>query len=196
MRLPQAAPAVICLSTAMARDARLCRGPLARSAPAGVMTASSRFVKRLADREEFLDERLGVFPAATATGADAEFVGERGRAIGHLNGVPKNELTAINQYFLHAKMLVDWGMGELGELEMQAIPPLREAIAFSESVSDYVGRELFEAILESEEEHVDWLETQLELIGKTGITSSRRCRHRKQYLPRIPGALESRWSRG
>ena len=107
------------------------------------MTASSRFVKRLADREEFLDERLGVFPAATATGADAEFVGERGRAIGHLNGVPKNELTAINQYFLHAKMLVDWGMGELGELEMQAIPPLREAIAFSESVSDYVGRELF-----------------------------------------------------
>ena len=133
------------------------------------MTASSRFVKRLADRGEFLDERLGVFPAATATGADAEFVDERGRAIGHLNGVPKNELTAINQYFLHAKMLVDWGMGELGELEMQAIPPLREAIAFSESVSDYVGRELFEAILESEEEHVDWLETQLELIGKTGI---------------------------
>ena len=55
------------------------------------------------------------------------------------------------------------------ELEMQAIPMLREAIAFSESVSDYVSRELFEDILESEEEHVDWLETQLELLGKTGI---------------------------
>ena len=139
--------------------------------------------------------------------------------IGHLNSVLKNELTAINQYFLHAKMLTDWGMGELGEtekkasidemhhadqlverilfleglpnlqdlgkllvgtdveeilqcdleLEMQAMPALREAIAFSESVSDYVSRELFESILESEEEHVDWLETQLELIAKTGI---------------------------
>ena len=139
--------------------------------------------------------------------------------IEHLNGVLKNELTAINQYFLHAKMLIDWGLGELGELEkkasidemhhadklmerilfleglpnlqdlgkllvgtdveeilkcdleleMQAMPMLREAIAFSESVSDYVSRELFEAIIESEEEHVDWLETQLELLGKTGI---------------------------
>lgn len=139
--------------------------------------------------------------------------------IRHLNGVLKNELTAINQYFLHAKMLADWGMGELAEterkasidemhhadelmerilfleglpnlqdlgklligtdveeilrcdleLEMQAIPTLREAIAFSESVSDYVSRELFRTILASEEEHVDWLETQLELVGRTGI---------------------------
>ena len=141
------------------------------------------------------------------------------KIIEHLNWALKNELTAINQYFLHSRMLKDWGMGELGEheykesidemqhadrlierilfldglpnlqelgklligenveeilkcdlaLEMAAMPVLREAVAYSESVSDYVSREIFEAILESEEEHVDWLETQIELIGKTGI---------------------------
>lgn len=141
------------------------------------------------------------------------------KIIEHLNRALKNELTAINQYFLHAKMLSDWGMGELGEherkesfdemrhadklierilfldglpnlqelgklligedvqeilecdlaLETAAMPVLREAVAYSESVADYVSREIFEDILESEEEHVDWLETQLDLIGKTGI---------------------------
>ena len=141
------------------------------------------------------------------------------KIVAHLNAVLKNELTAINQYFLHAKMFHDWGMEELGEkekkasidemrhadslierilfleglpnlqdlgalkigedveemlrcdlaLEMAAMPRLREAIADSEAVSDYVSRELFESILESEEEHVDWLETQLELIGRMGI---------------------------
>ena len=141
------------------------------------------------------------------------------KIIEHLNRALKNELTAINQYFLHAKMLSDWGMRELGEherkesfdemrhadklierilfldglpnlqelgklligedvqeilecdlaLEMAAMPVLREAVAYSESVADYVSREIFEDILESEEEHVDWLETQLELIEKTGI---------------------------
>ena len=141
------------------------------------------------------------------------------KIIEHLNWALKNELTAINQYFLHSRMLKDWGMGDLGEheykesidemqhadrlierilfldglpnlqelgklligenveeilkcdlaLEMAAMPVLREAVAYSESVSDYVSREIFEAILESEEEHVDWLETQIELIGKTGI---------------------------
>ena len=141
------------------------------------------------------------------------------KIIEHLNRTLRNELTAINQYFLHAKMLTDWGMGELGEherkesfdemrhadrlierilfldglpnlqelgklmigehvqeilecdlaLETAAMPTLREAIAYSESVADYVSREIFEAILESEEEHVDWLETQLGLIEKTGI---------------------------
>tara|TARA_R110002073_G_scaffold240560_1_gene402381 strand:- start:118 stop:594 length:477 start_codon:yes stop_codon:yes gene_type:complete len=55
------------------------------------------------------------------------------------------------------------------KLELQAIPDLREAIAYCESVQDYISRELFEEILESEEEHVDWLETQLSLIDKIGI---------------------------
>ena len=55
------------------------------------------------------------------------------------------------------------------KLELKAIPDLREGIAYCESVQDYVSRELLEDILESEEEHVDWLETQLSLIDKIGI---------------------------
>ena len=54
-------------------------------------------------------------------------------------------------------------------LEMEAVPDLKTAIEHSESVQDYVSRELFESILESEEEHIDWLETQLELIPKVGL---------------------------
>ena len=139
--------------------------------------------------------------------------------IDNLNRVLKNELTAINQYFLHSRMFKDWGLGALGEkehhesidemkhadrlierilfldglpnlqdlgrlrvgenvaemlrcdltLEMDAMPLLRECVAHAEGVGDFVTRELFEDILASEEEHVDWLETQLELIEKTGI---------------------------
>jgi len=139
--------------------------------------------------------------------------------IDHLNAVLKNELTAINQYFLHAKMLADWGLqamaahehGEsidemkhadslierilfleglpnlqdLGklmigqdvkeiiecdlQLEMDAMAPLRDAISHCEQVGDYVSRQLFRDILDSEEEHVDWLETQLGLIDKMGL---------------------------
>jgi len=139
--------------------------------------------------------------------------------IEHLNKVLKNELTAINQYFLHSRMYKDWGITKLADheyeesvdemkhadeliervlfleglpnlqdlgklrigenveemlqcdldLELDAIPDLRAAIAYCENHKDYVSRDLFDSILQSEEGHVDWLETQLELINKIGI---------------------------
>ena len=141
------------------------------------------------------------------------------KVIEYLNRVLKNELTAINQYFLHARILRNWGLDRLGDyeygesidemkhadtiierilfleglpnlqdlgklmigedlrellecdlkLEMIAIPDLRAGIAHCESVGDYVTREIFARILESEEEHVDFIETQLELIGRVGL---------------------------
>jgi bacterioferritin len=55
------------------------------------------------------------------------------------------------------------------KIELRAIPDLREGIAYCETIQDYVSRDLMQNILESEEEHVDWLETQLGLIDKVGI---------------------------
>jgi bacterioferritin len=141
------------------------------------------------------------------------------RAIEFLNRVLKNELTAINQYFLHSRMLADWGLGELAKkeydesidemkhadrlikralflgglpnlqdlgklligenvreviacdlsLETRSLPDLKLAIAHCENIKDYVSRELFVRILESEEEHIDWLQTQLRLIEQMGM---------------------------
>ncbi|MGH8026403.1 MAG: bacterioferritin [Pseudoxanthomonas sp.] len=140
------------------------------------------------------------------------------KVIEFLNKALYNELTAINQYFLHAKMLKNWGLNELAKheyeesidemkhadklserilfldglpnfqmlgklrigenprellecdlaLEYEALPLLREAIAHCETISDYVSRQLFADILESEEEHIDWIETQLSVIDRIG----------------------------
>jgi bacterioferritin len=140
------------------------------------------------------------------------------KVIEHLNKALYNELIAINQYFLHAKMLKNWGLKELAEheyhesidemkhadklserilfldglpnfqnlgklrigespvellkadlaLEMEALPTLREAIAHCEQVGDFTSRKLFADILESEEEHIDWIETQLGLVARLG----------------------------
>lgn len=140
------------------------------------------------------------------------------KVIEHLNTILGNELVAINQYFLHAKMYKDWGLVELAEHEyhesidemkhadalierilfLEGIPNLQDlgklmigetpremlecdlklehiahadlkaAIAYSEQVADYVSRDIFRDILSAEEEHIDWLETQLSLMDRVG----------------------------
>ncbi|MDT8406600.1 MAG: bacterioferritin [Methylococcales bacterium] len=141
------------------------------------------------------------------------------QVIAYLNQALENELVAINQYFLHARMYKNWGYSKLNEkeyhesidemkhadslierilfleglpnlqklgklligenpkemlscdltLEHQAVPLLRKAIVHCESVQDFVSRDLLADILASEEEHIDWLETQLALIDQLGL---------------------------
>ena len=141
------------------------------------------------------------------------------KVISYLNKALKQELTTINQYFLHSRMFKNMGLHKLAEhehkesvdemthadklierilfleglpnlqeldklligenvtemlqcdlkSEQAARPMYQEAIAYCETCKDYISRELLEDILESEEGHIDWLETQLELIGKIGL---------------------------
>ena len=157
-------------------------------------------------------------PRAQVHSEEADMKGDA-KVIEHLNRVLKNELTAINQYFLHARMFRNWGLKKLDEheyhesidemkhadkliarilfldglpnlqdlgrlrigentveifnadlaLENDGLPVLRAAIQACEACADFVSRELFTEILEAEEEHVDWLETQLALIERLGL---------------------------
>ncbi|MDN6320025.1 MAG: bacterioferritin [Marinobacter sp.] len=141
------------------------------------------------------------------------------KVIQFLNKVLANELTAINQYFLHSRMYKDWGITKLAAKEyeesidemkhadllierilfLEGLPnlqdlnklligehvqemiecdlkiehiahvDLKEAVLYCETVQDFTSRELFRSILDSEEEHIDWLETQLEMIKQMGV---------------------------
>ena len=141
------------------------------------------------------------------------------KVIAYLNEGLKKELTAVNQYFLHARMLEDWGVTKLGKheynesieemkhaddfiqrilfleglpnmqevgklmigenvkevlecdlkLELDGVKSYKEAVAYCESVQDFVSRDLFARILADEEHHVDYLETQLQMIEDMGL---------------------------
>ncbi len=143
------------------------------------------------------------------------------KVIKFLNQILKTQLTAINQYFLHARIFKNWGLKELNEheyhesivemkngdklierilfleglpnlqdlgklyigentqeilecdlkLDTESLPLLKDAIAYCESVKDYVTRDLLTSVLDSEEEHIDWLEAQLGLIEKLGLAN-------------------------
>ena len=141
------------------------------------------------------------------------------KVISHLNKLLGNELVAVNQYFLHARMFKNWGLIRLNDveyhesidemkhadkyierilflegipnlqdlgrlrigddveemlgsdlnLELEGAKDLREAIAYADKVHDYVSRDMMIEILADEEHHIDWIETELELIRKMGI---------------------------
>ncbi|MEZ3501781.1 bacterioferritin [Pantoea sp. KPR_PJ] len=141
------------------------------------------------------------------------------KIISHLNKLLGNELVAINQYFLHARMFKNWGLMRLNDteyhesidemkhadkyierilflegipnlqdlgrlrigedveemlradlqLELEGAKDLREAIAYADKVHDYVSRDMMIEILADEEHHIDWIETELDLINKLGI---------------------------
>ena len=82
-----------------------------------------------------------------------------------LEGLPNMQHMGKIRIGEHTKEMLEADLA----LEMDAIPDLREAIEYCESVKDYVSRDLFDQILDSEEEHVDWLETQLDLIERVGL---------------------------
>ena len=82
-----------------------------------------------------------------------------------LEGLPNMQDVGKLRIGEHTKEMLESDLA----LEMEAIPDLREAIQHCEVVQDFVSRDLFDSILDSEEEHVDWLETQLDLIERVGI---------------------------
>jgi bacterioferritin len=153
------------------------------------------------------------------------------KVIDFLNEALKNELTAVNQYWLHYRLYDHWGVYKLAKfereesieemkhadmlserilfldglpnfqllgrlrigetveevlkadlaLEFEALPPLRDAIAYCEEVRDYVSRDLFRRILESEEEHVDTLERQFEMIERMGLENYIQLNSKAEY---------------
>ena len=153
------------------------------------------------------------------------------KVIDFLNEALKNELTAVNQYWLHFRLLDHWGVYKLAQferkesieemqhadmlserilfldglpnfqllgrlrigetveevlkadlaLEREALPPLRDAIEYCESVRDYISRDLFRRILDSEEEHVDTLERQFEMIERMGLNNYIQLNSKSEY---------------
>ena len=110
------------------------------------------------------------------------------QVIAHLQAQLKNELTAINQYFVHYRMYKHWGLDKIAKkeyeesigenllecmncdlkLEYGAQATIKDGIAHCETVRDYVSRDLLQKILDDTEEHIDVLETQLDVAAKVG----------------------------